>query len=300
MRRHLPPLNPLKAFEAAARHLSLTQAANELHVTQVAISRQVRLLEENLGVQLFHRGHRSISLTPQGIQLQNGITHAFDEIETVTKAISVRGRRDILSIQAYTTFAQRWLIPLLSRFHQDFPNIEVRLTASLNPVDFERQNIDAAIRSGMPKDWPTLSADFVAPLELMPVISPRLLENSPPLSSPADLSKHTLLHSIARSEDWTSWLQASGAHALNGHGGIKFENSAMAYEAAIQGMGVAIGIRVLVTQYLASGALVTPFKDSVRLPTGYYLVRPNNRPESQALRVFRQYLMEDLQRAGAI
>jgi LysR family glycine cleavage system transcriptional activator len=298
MSRRLPPLNPLKAFEAAARHLSLTLAADELHVTQVAISRQVKLLEDHLGIALFVRGHRSITLTPQGARLQRRIGNAFDEIESAVKSISVRGRRDVLSIQAYTTFAQRWLIPLMSRFHEEFPEIEVRLSTSLTPVDFERQNIDAAIRSGV-GEWPGLEADYLAPIELMPVAGPRLLQQGVPLEKPADLRRHTLLHSLARPDDWATWLQAAGEKKADGYGGLKFESSALAFEAAVQGMGVAIGSRVLVSQSLLDGTLIAPFELTCRVASSYYLVRPAGRPASHALRMFRQYLLDELKRRGA-
>ncbi|MFT4510071.1 transcriptional regulator GcvA [Caballeronia sp. 15711] len=298
MSRRLPPLNPLKAFEAAARHRSLTLAADELHVTQVAISRQVRLLEDHLGEALFVRGHRSITLTPQGERLQRGIAPAFDQIESAIKAVATRNRRDVLSIQAYTTFAQRWLIPLMSRFHDEFPEIEVRLTTSTAPIDFERQSVDAAIRSG-PGGWPGLEADFLAPLELMPVASPRLQQQTQPLAKPADLRRHTLLHSLARPDDWTSWLHAAGETRTDGYGGLKFESSALAFEAALQGMGVAIAPRVLVAQWLAEGVLVAPFDVTCRLASSYFLVRPAGRPASRALRLFRQYLLEELRRRGA-
>jgi len=299
MPRRLPPLNPLKAFEAAARHLSLTLAADELHVTQVAVSRQVKLLEEHFGIALFVRGHRSIALTPQGARLQRRLGRAFDEIESAAKAISVRGRSDVLSIQAYTTFAQRWLIPLMSQFHEEFPEIEVRLSTSLTPVDFERQNIDAAIRSGA-GEWPGLEADFLAPIELIPAVDPRLMRQGVPLDKVADLRRHTLLHSLARLDDWRSWLQAAGEKKVDSDSGLKFESSALAFEAAMEGMGVAIGSRVLVSKSLADGTLIAPFELTCRVASSYYLVRPASRPASQALRTFRLYLLEELQRRGAV
>ena len=298
MPRRLPPLNPLKAFEAAARHLSLTFAANELNVTQVAISRQVKLLEDHLGVPLFVRGHRSIALTAHGARLQRRVALAFDEIESAVKSISVRGRRDVLSLQAYTTFAQRWLIPVMSRFHEEYPEIEVRLSTSTTPVDFERQNIDASIRSGS-GDWPGLAADFLAPIELMPVIGPKLLQQGVLLDTFADLRRQTLLHSLARPDDWASWLRAAGEKKVDGYSGLKFESSALAFEAAMQGMGVAVGSRVLVSPSLADGTLVAPFELTCRVASSYYLVRPAGRPESRALRIFRQYLLDELKRRGA-
>jgi LysR family glycine cleavage system transcriptional activator len=299
MSRRLPPLNPLKTFEAAARHLSLTQAALELNVTQVAVSRQVKLLEEHVGAALFIRGNRSIVLTPQGERLQRRLGPVFDEIENAIKSIDGRIRRDVLSIQAYTTFAQRWLIPLMSRFHEEHPEIELRLSTSIAPVDFERQNVDVAIRSGN-GDWPGLAADFLAPIELMPVIGRKLFRHGIALATPRDLQRHTLLHSLARPDDWASWLANAGEHKIDGYGGLKFESSALAFEAAVQGMGVAIGSRVLITEALAEGTLIAPFALTCRLSSNYYLVRPAGRAASRSLRIFRQYLLDELQRRGAV
>lgn len=292
MKRVPVPLNPLRAFEAAARLLSFTRAAEELNVTQVAISRQVRVLEGYLGVELFTRGPRSIELTDAGARLYPAVGRAFDEISHAAALVSRRNRPDVLAIQAYTTFAQHGLIPLLSRFHEKNPGIEVRLSASTQAVDFAHRDLDAAIRSGT-GTWPDYESDFLAPIELLPVVSPALLKAVGGLRGPGDLRRVTLLHSLARPDDWSAWLAAAG----RGDAGLrvlKFENSAMAYEAAIQGVGCAIGIRALVGRYLDSGALVAPFALTHTLPGGYYLVRPRGRRESPALRIFRAWLLQTL------
>jgi len=296
MKRVSVPLNPLRAFEASARLLSFTLAAEELSVTQVAISRQVRVLEDYLGVELFVRGPRSIQLTDAGARLYPSVGRAFDEISHAATLVSRRNRPDVLAIQAYTTFAQHGLIPLLSRFHEKHPGIEVRLSASTQPVDFAHQDLDAAIRSGT-GHWPDYESDFLAPIELMPVVSPALLKSLGGLRRASDLRRVTLLHSLARPDDWAAWLAAAG-RGDNGLRVLKFENSAMAYEAAIQGVGCAIGIRALVGRYLASGALVAPFALTHTLPGGYYLVRPKGRRESPALRIFRAWLLQTLSQAA--
>jgi len=294
MKRVPVPLNPLRAFEAAARLLSFTQAAHELSVTQVAVSRQVRVLEDYLGVALFARGPHSIALTEAGARLYPSVGRALDEISHAAALVSRRNRPDVLAIQAYTTFAQHGLIPLLSRFHEKYPGIEVRLSASTQAVDFAHQDLDAAIRSGT-GSWPDYESDFLAPIELVPVASPALLKAVGGLRSPADLGRVTLLHSLARPDDWSAWLGAAGIGGQDTPRGLKFENSAMAYEAAIQGVGCAIGIRALVGRYLASGVLVAPFGPLTHtLPGGYYLVRPKDRVEPPALRIFRAWLLETL------
>ncbi len=292
MKRVAVPLNPLRAFEAAARLLSFTEAAAELSVTQVAISRQVRVLEDYLGVALFTRGPSSIHLTDAGARLYPCVGRALDEISHAAALISRRNRPDALAIQAYTTFAQHGLIPLLSNFYDQYPGIEVQLSASTQPVDFSHQDIDAAIRSGT-GSWPDFDSDFLTPIELVPVLSPSLAKTVD-LREPADLARVTLLHSLARPDDWHAWLGAAGLDETARLRGLKFENSAMAYEAAVQGVGCAIGIRALVGRYLASGVLVAPFSITHRMGGGYYLVRPKGRQESPALKAFRTWLLQAL------
>lgn len=295
MRQTLPPLNPLKAFEAAARHESLTLGAAELGVSQVAISRQVRALEAYLAVPLFKRSHRRIELTDEGQLLLRAASRAFDEIGGAVAALSRRrSRRNILSIQAYTTFAQRWLIPRLTLFREEHPDIELRITTSLAPVDFGQQNIDAAIRSGSGGHWPGAGADLLATLDLIPVCSPSLLRGARPPRHPADLRRHTLLHSLSRPHDWSAWLTAAGIGDATMQPGLKFENSALAYEAALQGIGVAIGIQVLVEQNLRDGVLVTPIPITHTLPGGYYLIWPSDMPPSAALRRFHGWLRRQM------
>jgi LysR family glycine cleavage system transcriptional activator len=288
------PLNSLRAFEAAGRHMSFTVAAEELNVTQVAVSRQVRVLEDYLEVPLFVRGHRSLKLTEDGERLLAAISRALEDVDRVISAISLRGRRDVLAIQAYTTFAQKWLIPRLAGFHERHPNIEVRLTASLQPVNFERQNVHAAIRSGR-GEFDGCDSELVVPIELTPVCSPRL---DTKLEGAAGLSKLTLLHSLARRDDWSSWLRSAGFTSVDPQRGLKFENSALSYEAALQGIGIAIGIRVLIEPYLRAGTLVCPFPHICRLNEGYYLVSPKNKPTTSALRAFQDWVRRETSTAA--
>lgn len=287
----LPPLNPLKAFEAAARRESLTLAAEEMNVSQVAVSRQVRVLEEYLDVVLFRRLHRGIELTREGSVLFDGITTAFQDIENATKRVSRRGKRNILAIQSYTTFSQRWLIPRLMDFHETHPKIEVRLSCSIAPVDFETQNLDAAIRSGT-GDWADLHAEKLVEIDLVPVCTAAFLEKHP-LSSPADLKSVRLLHSMARPDDWASWLDAAGA-GFSPTGRSQFENSALAYEAALLDMGVAIAVRPFVRRQLRAGSLVAPFKHPCVLPEAYYLTWPRKDPPSSPLMRFLDWIRSQL------
>jgi len=286
--RKLPPLNPLKAFEAAARHGSLTRAAEELGVSPVAVSRQVKVLESYLCLELFTRSHRQLHLTQDGRTLAQRARFAFDEIEAVTTALSRRDRRRILSIESYRTFSQHWLIPRLSDFHDTHPDIEIRLTAAA-PDTPDWQNVDAAVRSGLGV-WDDAETQLLAHLELVIVCSPAYLANHPPLTCTADLTHHTLLHSLTRPTDWAAWASATGLTMEQVSSGLKFQNSALAYEAALQGLGVAMGMRVLIEQHLREGALLMPIAFTHTIAGGYFLAWPSGVRPSPALMSFRRWL----------
>ncbi len=292
MSRRLPPLNPLRAFEAAARLGSFTSAAAEMGVSPVAVGRQVRVLEQHLRVALFHRRHRAIALTRAGQVLFESTAEALDLIAAASRRVSGANRGDLLTIQSYTTFSQRWLIPRLPIFQLAFPSITLRLTSAAGPVDFGAGEVDAAIRSG-PPEHPGMEADRLATIELLPVCTPAVQERCG-LSEPADLARCTLLYSLVREHDWAAWLAANGCGGLRPAHHISFESSALAYEAALQGLGVAMGIHVLVEQNLRDGVLVAALPGSHFLTDAYYLVRPRDRPASPALQKFRGWLRTQL------
>ncbi|VCU71678.1 Glycine cleavage system transcriptional activator [Pigmentiphaga humi] len=291
MKRVLAPLNPMRSFEAAARLMSFTAAGEELNVTQAAISRQVRVLEQYLGQDLFVRQAQAIQLTEAGARLYPAISKALDDMAAATAQVDRRRRPEILAIQAYSTFAQCWLIRKLSDFQAQHADIDVRLSASSGLVDFEQQNLDAVIYSGVPGD-PGLAVDFLTPIELLPVMSPALLRQQP--GRQADLSRLKLLHSLSRPSGWSDWLRGAGMEHVDGHKGHKFESSAMAFEAAIQGAGVALGVRVLVEHYISAGVLVAPFSHVHTIAGGYYLARSATRPSSRALNTFREWLLANV------
>lgn len=286
MKRRLPPLNPLQAFEAAARHMNITRAAGELGVTQSAVSRQVRFLEERLGVRLFERSKRGIVLTAEGKDLFGSARAALDMIGDATERIT-RHARPVLRVRAYIAFAMRWLIPRLPAFAGMHPECEVRLTTSMEPVNFDRDDVDLAILWGE-GGWPNLKADRLMRNVVTPVCSPRLLEG---LRQPTDLGRHTLLHSMPRPGDWQEWLRRAGAAEIDVTRGQTFENSAMAYQAAIEGMGVAIGQVCMVAEDLAHRRLVQPFALLAELPQSYYLVSPRDGRETTHGKVFRDWIM---------
>jgi LysR family glycine cleavage system transcriptional activator len=286
----LPPLNQLKDFEAAGRLLSIQDAAGELHVTPAAISRQVKALETYLGVQLFVRDHRAVRLTVEGERYLAGITEGLNQIRKATQNLTKGMARRTLKIRAYTTFSMKWLIPRLSSFHTLHPDIDVRLTTSLETVDFSREDIDAAVRLGL-DGCQGLAADWLVPNELVPVCSPDFLAQNPKLADPKQLGNATLLHSLARPDDWNKWLRAAGMKQIDGYRGLKYESSVMIYQAAIEGHGIAIAQRVLVTDDLASGRLIMPFQ--FVLDEGdytYYLVYPKAQSYSPEFEIFRDWI----------
>jgi LysR family glycine cleavage system transcriptional activator len=294
----LPPLNAIRAFEAAARHMSITLAADELSVTPGAVSRQIKSLEETLGLQLLKRGHRQISLTRQGADYYRAVARAIESLRDATRRLKRRSQRKQLRIRAYTTFAMRWLIPRLSGFHAAHPDIEVLLKASLEPVDFRKEDIDGAIRLG-DGNWPGTRSLRLLDNILAPVASPELLKKGPKLKRPADLAHYTLLHTIARPDDWAYWLEAAGgASRLDTRAGMTYESSAMSYAAAVEGQGVAMAQLFLVEKDLEEGRLVMPFKKTLDMGDfTYYLLTPSHRDEPAHMTTFRLWMMEQFRRA---
>ncbi len=285
----LPPLNAIRAFEVVARRLSITVAAEELHVTPGAVSRQIRTLEDALGIPLLVRGHRQIALTRAGEEYYRAVTKSMDGLREATVRLTRRTRRTQLKVRAYTTFAMRWLIPRLSSFHAANKSIEVLLTASLDPVDFRREDIDGAIRLGDGK-WNGANAYRLVSNILVPVCSPSV---SKTVRSAADLQRQVLLHSIARPDDWACWLAAAKVdRQVDARSGMTYQSSAMAYAAALEGQGFAIAQRFLVEDDLASGKLVAPFRKAVDMGDfTYYLVTPADRAESASMATFRKWLL---------
>jgi DNA-binding transcriptional LysR family regulator len=286
--RRLPPLDLLLTFESAARHLSFTRAAEERFVTQSAVSRQIRALEDDLGVPLFRRAHRSLALTDEGRALAVVCTETLARLrEAVERARAPRTRR-VLTLSTTPGMASLWLIPRLARFVQRQPGVDVRLDVSFDRRDLVQDAIDVAIRLGR-VDAPEGVKLFDE--EVLPVCSPSLLgPYAPPLAAPADLARHTLLrmHDVARGplQDWEPWLTAMGLPELEPRATLTFSNYDEVIAAAMLGQGVALGRRPLVDALLEDGRLVAPFKDAVGSPRAYFVVlnpASGNRPEARAL-----------------
>ena len=285
----LPSLNGLRAFEAAARHLSFTLAAEELNVTQTAISHQIRRLEEELGLKLFIRQSRSLALTPQATDYLPGIRAAFQDLRTATDRLLRKDDDRVLTISTLTSLAVKWLLPRLSSFQAQHPDIDVRITTSTELVDFRTSNVDAAIRYGQGR-WPGLEAEWLMAEHLFPVCSPKLLTGERALRHPEDLQHATLLHTSSTVDDWRLWLTAAGLPAhLSQNRGLTFDLAFMTIQAAIDGLGVAMGHTAYVADDVANGRLVVPF--DVSMPSaGYYFVTPQDRPATAKLNLFRDWL----------
>jgi LysR family transcriptional regulator, glycine cleavage system transcriptional activator len=288
----LPSLNGLRAFEAAARHLSFTQAATELNVTQTAISHQIRRLEEELGIRLFVRKNRALALTPKARDYLPGVRAAFNDLRLATDQLLRKDEDNVLTVSTLASLAVKWLLPRLSTFQEAHPKIDVRITTSTNLVDFRSGDVDAAIRYGR-GHWEGLRADWLMADELFPVCSPALLNGKRPLRMPEDLRDHVLLHTGAsNSDDWRLWLTAAGLPTdISKQPGITFDLSLMTVQAAVDGIGVAMGRTSYVQDDIAKGRLVVPFNITLPADAGFYLVSPDVRADPPKLKAFREWLL---------
>ena len=298
MLRRLPPLNAVRAFEAAARNGSVTLAARELSVTQGAVSRHVRALEGWLGARLVERTQRGIRLTAQGTAYFRSLRGALDQIDHATRQLQRSPDENLLRLKLPPTFAIRWLVPRLAVFHALHPSIDVQITTSHDRADFDREDIDACIHSERePPPGPGFRR-LIGEV-LLPVCSPRLLDRSRPLAVPADLRRHALLCSLNRPDDWPAWLAAAHAPFIDGNSGLKFENAALAYQAAIDELGVMIAQRALVADDVRNGRLVTPIAMPLRVQGGYYLSYPPDRPRSARVLAFEEWVVREAEAAEA-
>jgi LysR family transcriptional regulator, glycine cleavage system transcriptional activator len=289
----LPPLNSLRSFEAAGRHVSFTRAAQELNVTQAAVSHQIKALEETLGVQLFRRQNRTLALTEAGRAYLAPISAAFQAMAEATERLRRRDAEGTLTVSVLPSFGSKWLVPRLGRFRELHPAIDVRVSASYHLVDFAREDVDVAIRFGQ-GDWPGLHVERLMTEDQFPVCSPGLLERGPPLGSPDDLKGHVLLHDMwfgDPHEGWRRWLAAVGVEGLDWRRGPVFSDSGMAVQAAIDGQGVALGREALVRDDLAAGRLLRPLATAVPTSVAYWLVCPRGALARPKVKAFHAWIV---------
>lgn len=290
MVRRLPSLTALRAFDAAARKLHFSRAAEELAVTPGAISRQIQALESALGIQLFRRSGRTVALTERGRAFADEVADAFDRLALAADKVRDSGRSRPLSICAYPTFAMRWLMPRWRKFNDLHPGIDLQLTTSLAAVDAVADGYDAVIRIGDGR-LPGHSAIALAPVDVFPVCAPRLRRK---LRAPADLRDHVLIHSGSRPHDWPRWLHEAGIEGeIDAKHGPRFESLGLAYQAAIEGVGVAMGVGCLVADDLAAGRLARPLSFSYRSKWTFNLFYPSARATEPRLAALCSFLMSE-------
>ncbi|MEX2642068.1 MAG: transcriptional regulator GcvA [Acetobacterales bacterium] len=297
MHTAMPPLTALRAFEAAARHLSLTRAAAELSVTTAAVSHQIKSLEEFLGIALMIRNGRGIGLTEAGQQCLPALSEGFIRLGEAVNSVRTRADSGPLTIRASASFASKWLVPRLDRFTHSHPDVDVRLSASPTPVDFSREDVDLAVIYGLP-DQPGVKADLLFPNEVFPVCSPKLLEGSRPLREPADLRNHVLLHHDSpirdvNNPDWAMWLRAAGVTDVNARRGPHFDQVYLVIDEAISGYGVGLVGSALVADDLRAGRLVRPFELSMPVPFAYYVLTPEYKARMAKVAAFRDWLIRE-------
>ena len=307
MNRRLPPLNSLRTFEAAARHLSFKKAAGELHVTPAAVSHQIRTLEEYCGTLLFHRLARALRLTDAGQAALPLLREGFDKLAEASDVMQVDERPGVLTISVAPSFGAKWLIPRLDRFRSAHPEYDVRIDATDALADFAGDGVDIALRFGRGV-YRNLRSECLMPEVSVPVCSPGLLEQGllergAPLKRPEDLRHHTLLHVHWTTEDdaapsWRMWLCAAGVEGVDAGRGPRFNTESMVMEAAIAGQGVALCGAALVEGDLRAGRLVRPFPPSLNQMTSfnYYAVYPEDKAGDPKVVAFRDWVLGEVER----
>lgn len=293
MSRRLPPLNSLRAFEAAARHCSFRHAAEELHVTHSAISHQVKLLETQLQVALFRRRARSVELTDAGRLYFPVLRDALDRIADGTELVRSSASASVLTIQVYPTFAMRWLIQRLPAFQDLHGDVQVRLNTATRDVDFNRDDVDVSVMMGSCDD-DSLHYEYLFTSDMFPVCSPEYLRRSPRLRDPHDLRRHTLLQVYVASRDWEKWLEAVGVTNISLDNSLKFDSYALALEAALDGAGISMTRTPFAARELASGRLVRPFEPVVRADHAWYLTYRRDRLATHKIRALQEWLLEEV------
>ena len=289
MSRRLPPLNSLRVFEAAARHLSFTRAAEELFVTQAAVSHQIKALEEFLGLKLFRRRNRSLLLTEEGQSYFLDIKEIFSSLSEATDKVLERSAKGALTISLPPSFAIQWLVPRLSDFNNQEPDIDVRIKA----VDMDEgsltEDVDVAIYYGR-GNWPGLRVDLLYQEQLLPLCSPQVLLNEKPLATIDDLRFHTLLHDTSR-KDWKQFVKQFDLQGMNVNHGPIFSHSTMVLQAAAHGQGIALGNNVLAQPELDAGRLVAPFEELLISKNAFYLVCSEKQADTGRIATFREWIL---------
>lgn len=303
MSNRLPPLNALRAFNAAARHLSFTRAAEELSVTPAAISHQIKSLEAYLGVQLFRRRPQGLILTEPAQQALPSMTDGFGRIAAAVATLRRADDNEPLTVTVQPALAGKWLVPRIDQFRARHPGIEIRIDASSRLVDFHAEDIDVGIRHGL-GEYPGLYVEPLPAQEVFPVCSPALLTGELPLVTPHDLRHHTLLHlywaelETSSMVDWRAWLNTAGIDDIDSTAGPWFGQESMVLQAAAEGQGVALVRTLIAAADLAAGRVVRPFAHTLPEEFRHYFVCRPEAVDMPRVATFRRWLMEELADSG--
>jgi LysR family glycine cleavage system transcriptional activator len=293
-KRDLPPLSALRAFEAAARHMSFRTAAEELGLTQSAISHQVAALEEHFATRLFDRAGRRVTLSEAGRMFFPFVRDGFDRVAQGTDLLRRARTSEDLRVQVYVTVAVRWLIPRLHRFQTANPNVVVRVNTSHFDWEFDPQIADLGLICTAAPDRAGLQYDHLFDALLFPVCTPGLAQAGLGMRQPVDLVNHALLQVYTTANDWHIWLQAAGVPNLKGRAAAQFDSYLLAIEAALDGQGVALAPHFMVAEDLKLGRLVKPFALEVRQPARWYLVCPAAHAQDRSIETFRTWLQREI------
>ncbi len=288
--RKLPPMSTLRSFEAAARLLSFSKAADELHVTHGAVSRSIATLEAALQVKLFERGVRTVRLTLAGASYFDVVRDLLERLSASTVVLMDQQSSGVLNISTIDSFAAKWLVPRLFLFSDLNRDIDIRLSTSERLANFTSDGIDLCIRYGR-GNYPGLKSELLLKEELTPVCSPALLKSGPPLKELSDLRNFTLIHDEFPI-DWVIWLRSAGITDIDARRGLRFQSSVLAVQTAVQGGGIVLGRSALVADDLKSGRLVQPFTLSLPTDLAYYVVYPPEAIKRHKVRAFRDWLLE--------
>jgi LysR family glycine cleavage system transcriptional activator len=291
MPRQLPPLNALKAFDAAARSESFTRAAEELCVTQGAVSHQVKALEATLGLKLFNRERQRLVITGAGREYLNVVRDALDRIAAGTERVLQRQNSGVLTVSTSPDFAAKWLVHRLGRFAEAHPGIDLRVSATMHHVDFVREEVDVAVRHG-DGNWGGLDAVRLCSEQLFPVCSPKFMSGRNRIAKPSDLLKFPLLH-LDDWKAWSRWFDSAGVADVEMRGGLALNRASMLIDAAVDGQGIALARTALAAWDLINGRLVRPFDLGLRLSKTYWIVYPKALSMKPKIVTFRDWLLAE-------
>ena len=296
MRKFLPPLNALRTFEAAARHRSFKRAGDELCVSHSAVSHQIKKLEQHLEVELFVRAAKGVVLSKAGQDYYPTIRAAFDRISDGTELILALKAPGIVTVQVYSTFATRWLIPRMSDFQNRFPDVMLRLHTSQSDVNFEHEDVDVCVMIGTPTHT-DLHYDYLFSSRIFPICSPALANGDNSIESPNDLCRHNIIQVYPSDQDWRVWLEENHIHDVNPNSGLEFDSYELGWNAAAQGLGIALGMEPFVNRDLVSRSLVELFPGRRVFNHGdWYLACRSDNADNKEICVFRNWLLEEIRK----